>query len=133
MSNKIFNTEIKYANKKIKTSTAEVLKNHLKELMIEEKLYRNPSLKLFEVAVKLNITTHQFSQLLNDNIGKSFSTFVNEYRIEESKKILKSNTKYSLDAIGLESGFNSKTTFYKEFKKIVGTTPLKYKERFKST
>lgn len=101
----------------------------LKEFMDAKKPFKNPNLKSSDIANELSISTHQLSQLLNDSIGKSFSNFVNEYRVEEAKQIISSNTKYTLDAIGKESGFNSKSTFYTYFKRVVGVTPSKYREQ----
>jgi len=120
----------KYGDKKIEPSKASVLIHNLDQIMIQQQLYKNANLKSSEVADHLEISTHKFSQLLNDNIGKSFSAFVNEYRVEEAKRIIKSNTQYTLDAIGNESGFNSKSTFYTTFKRIEGVTPAKYREQF---
>lgn len=128
--NQIFGDEKKYADKKIDNTTAKILIEKLDILMSEQKLYKDPNLKSSDIAKILHISTHQFSQFLNDNLGKSFPAFVNEYRIEEAKLIIRSNTKYTLDAIGNESGFNSKSTFYTVFKKLVGMTPAKYKEQF---
>jgi len=126
----IFQNDIKYADKKIDDNRANTLLEQLYTYMREQKPYRNPALKSLDVAGQLNISTHQLSQLLNDNLGKSFAVFVNEYRIEEAKRIIRDNTKYTLEAIGNESGFNSKSTFYTTFKRIVGKTPAKYKEQF---
>lgn len=65
--------------------------------MNTEELYKNPNLKLSDVASRMNISAHQLSQLLNDNLGKSFSTYINEYRIddacEKSKAVLISRSK----------------------------------------
>jgi len=126
----IFQNDIKYADKKIDDNKANTLLEQLYAYMRDQKPYRNPALKSLDVAAQLNISTHQLSQLLNDNLGKSFAIFVNDYRIEEAKRIIRDNTKYTLEAIGNESGFNSKSTFYTTFKRIVGKTPAKYKEQF---
>jgi AraC-like DNA-binding protein len=48
--------------------------------MDSEELYKNPNLKLSDLASRMNISAHQLSQLLNDNLGKSFSTYINEYQ-----------------------------------------------------
>lgn len=124
--NIFFANNTKYGDKKIEPSEANELLMKLQDLMQEEKLYKNPDLLLPEVAKKLNIITHRLSQLINDNMGKTFPLFVNEYRIEEAKGLLKSNRTFTLEAIGYECGFNSKSTFYSTFKKHTGTTPAKY-------
>ncbi|WP_273568958.1 helix-turn-helix domain-containing protein [Maribacter halichondriae] len=126
----IFQNDIKYADKKIDDNKANTLLEQLYVYMRDQKPYRNPTLKSLDVAAQLNISTHQLSQVLNDNLGKSFTSFVNEYRIEEAKRIIRDDTKYTLEAIGNESGFNSKSTFYTTFKRMVGKTPAKYKEQF---
>ncbi|WP_431165385.1 helix-turn-helix domain-containing protein [Tenacibaculum halocynthiae] len=125
----VFYIEKKYLNKKMDSLITNPLIVQLKEFMDAKKPFKNPNLKSSDIANELSISTHQLSQLLNDSIGKSFSNFVNEYRVEEAKQIISSNTKYTLDAIGKESGFNSKSTFYTYFKRVVGVTPSKYREQ----
>ncbi len=123
----VFKKTKKYGDKKIEDSKATELIQKLEFFIKEQKPYKNADLKSLDIAKALDISTHQFSQLLNDNLGKSFSEFINTYRIEEAKRIIQFNTKYTLDAIGYESGFNSKTTFYNTFKRITGVTPAKYR------
>lgn len=103
------------------------LVSKLNTIMVDEKLFTNPDLKLSEVAKKLEISKHELSKLINDNIRKSFADFINEYRVEEAKKQIKTNSQYTIEAIGNQSGFNSKSAFYKAFKKFTGTTPARFK------
>ncbi|MEM7486530.1 MAG: helix-turn-helix domain-containing protein [Bacteroidota bacterium] len=119
----------KYADKKIESSHAENLFEKLDTLMKENELYKNANLKSSDVAKKLQISVHQLSQLLNDNAGKSFPLFINEYRIEKAQQMLTASQHLTLESIGYECGFNSKSTFYTSFKKIMGTTPAKYKSQ----
>ncbi len=126
----IFNDRVKYSDKKIETEEAVLLANKLKQTMNENKLYNDPNLKLKDVAKSLNIVPHRLSQLLNDNLDKSFTSFINEYRINEAKRLIKENDKLTLEAIGYECGFNSKSTFYSAFKKHSGTTPSQFKSQF---
>lgn len=123
----LFKKTIKYGDKKIEASEAALLIKQLKQLMIKEALYRKSNLKLHDVSKKLNILPHRLSQLINDNLGSTFPNFVNEYRIQEAKKLIQTHANFSLEAIGYECGFNSKSTFYAMFKKYTGTTPAKYK------
>ncbi len=117
----------KYMNKKINDIDASVLTKRLNLLLTKKKLHQDPVVKLSDIANHLNILPHHLSQFLNDNLGKSFSLFINEYRIEEAKRLLISNTNYTIEAIGYDCGFNSKSTFFTTFKKITGTTPANYK------
>ncbi|NRB53475.1 MAG: AraC family transcriptional regulator [Saprospiraceae bacterium] len=123
----------KYASNKIAHEEAEPILAKLKGLMYQEELFKNPNLKLPDVAKRLNITPHRLSQLLNDNLGTNFPSFVNEFRVENAKTLLLENKVFSLEAIGYECGFNSKSTFYATFKKYVGTTPAKYKKHLDSS
>jgi AraC-like DNA-binding protein len=120
--------ESKYSNKKIPNQQAENFVSKLERLMNMEELYKNPNLKLSDLALKMNISTHQLSQLLNDNLGKSFSTYINEYRINEACGKIENGSYLKIEEIGYEVGFNSKSTFFSTFKKIMSTTPLLYKQ-----
>jgi len=119
----------KYVNKKIAPSEANKLLEQLDQLMKSTNIYTNPKLKLKEVATALNIPAHQLSQLLNDNLGKSYTTFINEYRIQAACKMLGTNHQLSLEGIGYEVGFRSKSTFFTTFKKVMGLTPSKYQQQ----
>ncbi|QKX06750.1 AraC family transcriptional regulator [Aquimarina sp. TRL1] len=128
--NHIFEPNSKYNKKKIEDETASTLITTLTSIMTDQQLYKNSGLKSSDIAMQLGISTHQFSQLLNDNLDKSFAAFINAYRVEEAKRLIKENTKYTLEAIGKESGFNSKSTFYNSFKRVVGMTPSVYRDQF---
>ncbi len=121
----------KYNNKRIEDTEAQQLIHQLENILKQEELYKNPDLKLPELAARLNILPHTLSQLLNDNIGIRFQSFINKYRIAEAKKRLASDHHLTLEAIGYECGFNSKSTFYTAFKKTTGTTPARFRESIK--
>lgn len=122
----------KYADKKIATSEAQALLDQLDTLMREEALYKDPNLTMPMVAKKLKILTHRLSQLINDNAGKSFPSYINEYRINAAKQLLATHQNYTFEAIGYECGFNSKSTFYSTFKKLTGATPAQYQNSLNS-
>ncbi len=105
----------------------------LNHLMKTEYLYQNPHMTLELVSEELNISAGYLSQIINKVAKKNFSDYINTYRIEEIKEKLINPEfdKYSLLAIGLEAGFNSKSTFYTVFKKHVGLTPKQYKDQYR--
>lgn len=90
--------------------------------------FTNPNLTLEQISKELNISTSYLSQKIKANSGENFSTFINSLRIKKAKKILINNEykNYTTTAIGLEAGFNSKSSFYRAFKKIEGCTPQEY-------
>lgn len=99
-------------------------------IMSSERLYSNPNLKITDVAEELGISPHELSKFVNGYLGKNFTEFINTYRIEEAKKLLLTNSNYTIEGIGNQSGFNSKSAFYKAFKTNTGVTPTKFKTRF---
>ncbi|KIO75545.1 DNA-binding protein [Pedobacter lusitanus] len=119
----------KYPNKKVKDDEANILLPRLEKIMIEKELYKNPDLKLNDLSKDITISSHQLSQLLNDNLGKNFTTYVNEFRINEACRIMTSDNRLTLESIGYEVGFNSKSTFFATFKKLTGTTPAAYQQK----
>ena len=122
------NNQNRYIDKKIDDETASSLIENLDNIMNEKHLYKDANLKSSDVAKQIQLTTHQFSQLLNDNLGKNFSLFINEYRIKETQKMIEENNNLTLEAIGYECGFNSKSTFFTTFKKLTGVTPSQFKK-----
>lgn len=103
---------------------------NLEKSIINEKSFLNPNVKLKDIASNLNLSEGYISQLINKNSGSNFSDFINKLRIEESMKILRdeSYNNYTITAIGLESGFNSKASFYAAFKKFTNKTPTEYRK-----
>lgn len=119
----------KYGNKKLSEGDAALIQNRLEKLIREKAVFKNPDLKLSDVAREISTPPHQLSQLLNDNLGKSFTWYINEHRIDEACKILMTHNNLTIEAIGFEVGFNSRSTFFSAFKKIKGTTPALFQQQ----
>ena len=122
-----FSDTEKYIDKKIESDEARAMAEQLHTLMQTNALHKDPNIKLKTLAEKLNTSSHYLSQLLNDNLDTSFSRYINNWRVETAKEMIKKNNQFTLEAIGLEAGFSSKSSFYSTFKKITGTTPAAYK------
>jgi AraC-like DNA-binding protein len=103
----------------------ENVKNHV----IGNKLYLDPLLSMETLASDLGMSKSYFSKLINSYSTYNFSDFINSLRVEQAKKFLSSNefNEYTIVAIGLECGFNSKSTFYSAFKKFTSETPTSYR------
>jgi AraC-like DNA-binding protein len=124
----LFSTTNSSPLKKISDENTQLWTQRLDNLMVEKQLFKNPNLKLHDLAQHMQITGHQLSQFLNENMGKNFTLFVNEYRIQEACKILETETNLSIEGISYEVGFNSKSTFFAAFKKAKGMTPALYQQ-----
>jgi AraC-like DNA-binding protein len=106
--------------------------NKIRNFIIEEKLYLDPLLGMESVASDLGMSKSYFSKLINSYSSFNFSDFINSLRVEQAKKFLSDDefSQYTIVAIGLECGFNSKSTFYSAFKKFTSETPTTYREQF---
>ena len=105
----------------------------LEILCKDQHIYTDSTLNREKVAEKLGISAGYVSQIINTITGNNFAHYINQYRVEAVKEMI-SNTEYenyNLLTMGLESGFTSKTTFYKAFKKVTGQTPNEYKNTSK--
>lgn len=100
----------------------------LQAAMEKRRLYRNSELKLNELSAILSLSTHQLSQLLNQELGLSFYDFVNQYRVKEAQTRLADPASRHLTilSIALDAGFNSHASFYRIFKKATGMTPTAF-------
>lgn len=104
------------------------IKTALEDLMEVEKPYLESELNLIRLAEMLSVSTHHLSYVINTGFEKNFFQYVNEFRVEHAKILLKENTKLSILGIAYESGFNSKTSFNTTFKKLTGQTPSEFKK-----
>jgi AraC-like DNA-binding protein len=103
--------------------------NELQRLMTEDKLFTDTELKLASLAKEIGLPAHQVSKLINEKFGKTFTEFVNEYRVAEFIKRVNDKQYASLTIFGIamDVGFNSKSSFNTAFKKITGKNPSDYK------
>lgn len=98
-------------------------------LLTEKKIFENPGLKLADMADELKLPSHQLSKLINEKFGKSFSDLINEYRVKAFiEKINHPDFQnHSILGIAFEVGFNTKSSFNSNFKKVTGKNPSDYK------
>lgn len=101
----------------------------LADYMDKEQPYLNPDITLKDLAKLLNMTHNHLSSIINDYMHKNFYDLINTYRVNHVKELLgreDTTRKLTLLSIGFDSGFNSKSTFYRIFKKHTGMTPSEY-------
>jgi AraC-like DNA-binding protein len=103
----------------------EILLIHMKE----SKPYLDFDLTLQKLSSQITILEKELSSLINHHIGKHFFDFINEYRINDAKQILKDSTQKDLTVLEIlyQVGFNSKSSFYTAFKKSTNQTPKEFK------
>ncbi|MEM7572494.1 MAG: helix-turn-helix domain-containing protein [Bacteroidota bacterium] len=118
----------RYRNSTIKSSEREDFRQRLIKHLAEVKPYLKNELRLAELAQEINISSHQLSQLINEDWGQSFFDFINTYRVQEAKKLIVDHPHWTLLQIAFAAGFNNKTSFGNAFKKQLGVTPSTYRK-----
>ena len=125
----IFKRNGKYQNSKLSDEIKKQYSQKLTAYLEVEKPYLNPDLNMLMLSRQLKLPVRYLSQIINETFGSNFYKVMNQFRIEEFKRILSqsSATKTYLE-IAYEVGFNSKSTFNAAFKKITGMTPREYQK-----
>lgn len=103
--------------------------NTLIKFMEVEKPYLNQDLKLSDLSQQLSIQTHHISQIINEKLNLGFSDFINKYRVNDAKRLLKDPEydRFTILSICYEVGFKNKASFNNAFKKFTKLTPSEFK------
>ena len=121
----------KYARSGLKETSATRYLQLLISYVEEKKPYLDRNLSIHNLSLMTGIPRHYITQVLNEKHGKNFFTFINEYRVKEviDRFADPKYNHYTILAIALDSGFNSKTTFNAIFKNQTGLTPSEFREK----
>jgi len=122
-------TTSRYAKSGLSSAESEQVFAGVKKYFDEEKPYLDADLRLDTLAQRMGLNRNQLSQSINEHGKVAFWNFVNLYRLEESKRRLKDATlqHLTIEAIAIDSGFNSISTFNSLFKRVVGMTPSEWR------
>lgn len=102
--------------------------------MVQEHAYRDGELTLDALAGRLALSGHELSQLINQRLAMNFQEYLNGFRVEAFKLALRDRVnqpgspQVNLLELGLASGFNSKSTLNRAFKKHTGLTPSEFRK-----
>lgn len=109
-------------------STTQLLQE-IKKYIQDEKVYTVPDLTIIDIAEKIGAHPKRISGVINSQLNQNFNSYINSFRVEKAKELLRSDIANSLsvEGIGNEVGFQSKSTFYDAFRKYTGTTPSRFK------
>jgi AraC-like DNA-binding protein len=119
---------VKYDKSALTTGQLNTLHAALVALMEQEKLFLIPDLTLKRVAEALEVHPNTLSQVINTVEQKNFFDYINTLRIETFKErvSIPQNQKYTLLSLAYACGFNSKTSFNRNFKNLTGKSPSEY-------
>jgi AraC-like DNA-binding protein len=102
----------------------------LHQHMESKQPYMDASLSMHDLASQLDMNVRELSLLINHTLHQHFFDFVNRYRIEKAKEMLRDpeDQKVTVLEVLYEVGFNSKSSFNTTFKKFTGQTPTQYRK-----
>lgn len=120
----------KYSRTRLEGMEIDPILKKLNFLFESEKIHRREDLSLAELAKELSLTTHQFSELINNRIGKGYFSLINYHRIEDAKQLLSETDKTVLE-IAMTVGFNNRSSFNEAFLKLTQKTPISYRKMCK--
>ena len=105
------------------------LMQHINSIMESQKLYKNSELKLSDLANAVGSNRRAVSDCINSQVGCSFNQYVNTFRTEHAKRIIRQYPDRKLSDIYVESGFANETSFFRTFKALTGMTPKEWKDK----
>lgn len=127
-SKELEETDDKYKTNKVSPEECKRLLKTLDKVMQQQKPYKNPELKLVELAQLIDTTPHVLSYLFNQYLNRNYYDYINEYRVAEFKELIgrEEYAKYTLTALAELCGFSSRASFFRHFKRMTGVTPNEY-------
>ena len=106
--------------------TNHVLMGNICQLMEERKLFLNSDLKVSDIAAELGTNSRYVSDCIKSGKNVTFKQFVNDYRVEYAKQMMRQHPDWKMSAVGLKSGFSNEMTFFRTFKLLTGKTPREW-------
>ncbi len=118
----------KYASNTLTRNEAREIARKVEEVMDKDKPYLQTDLKVADLAAMVGISSHKLSQFFSQHKGHTFYDYVNKFRVEEFKRLVKDerNRSLTLSALAEMAGFSSRASFFRHFKNIEGISPGEY-------
>ena len=124
----------KYKDSPLRDLEIDDIYRTIDEFFLESKAYLNPKFSLMELSKATQVKKHHLSQVINVKTNTGFYDLVNSKRIAYATERLKleDGNELTLEGLGYECGFNSKSVFFQNFKKYTGQTPGKFRREIGS-
>ena len=112
-----------------KSDVYNLIWENVQEIMISKEPFTDINLTIYDLAKVAETNYKYLSKSIKQHSNQNFVSYVNSYRIEKSKELLKNTeyNNYTIEALAEMSGFKSKSAFNTAFKKLTGKTPSQYK------
>ncbi|WP_245451613.1 helix-turn-helix domain-containing protein [Mesorhizobium waimense] len=105
--------------------------DRIRNLLVDQKLSRDENLTLSRLARRAGVPARQISGAVNRLAGKNVSQYINDFRIAEACRLLR-ETDMSVTSAMLESGFQTKSNFNREFRRVTSLSPASWRESARS-
>lgn len=99
-----------------------------REMLLRSQIYLDPDLTLQRIARRLSVSERSLSVAINVSQGMNLSQYVNGFRLEHAARLLL-ETEDSVAKVMTQSGFLTRSNFYREFQRVYGQSPASYRER----
>jgi AraC-like DNA-binding protein len=99
----------------------------VRKLMEVDKLYHEQSFSRADLARELDVSENTLSRVINVAFGKSFPRMLNEFRVDDAKRMLHDHA-IPIQVVASEVGFNSLASFNRAFREITSLTPSQYRQ-----
>lgn len=125
----------KYQKSSLANADMQRIASKLQQHMQELQLYLEPGLTMPRLAERIGVSPNYLSQTLNAHFQSSFFDYINRLRVEFAKTLLndRRHAEMSIIDVAMQSGFNSRSTFYAAFKQAVGMTPAQFRQKNQSS
>ncbi len=109
------------------------LEQKIQYALVEDEIFLDPEITLTKLADQLNTNTSYLSKAINTGFHKNFNSLINEYRIKKVIAYMEDNidTPFTIESLGKDAGFKSRSAFHNAFKKHTGLTPSFYISKLK--
>ena len=105
------------------------LMQRIVQLMEKEKPYLSSELKVSDLAESIGVNSRSLSDCIRNSTGSTFANFINAYRIDYAKALMRQQPDKKISEVFLSSGFANETTFFRIFKAVTGMTPNEWKAK----
>lgn len=121
----------KYNSRRLEETECLNIRQSLEKIMSEHKPFLNQNMTIGDLSELTGVPSHRLSQYFSQSLNQNFYDFINSYRVDEFKRLVRNiNTRnLTLSALSEKAGFSSRSTFFRYFKKFEGVTPAEYIQR----
>ena len=125
--NSVRHTETKYQSTNLSENDYKNILSSIKETIKEKALHLDEELTLTKIAQESSISRHHITETLSVHLDTNFYDFINSYRIQQTLRLIMDDKSLRVTDVFYQSGFKSKSTFYKYFKSHTGVSPTEFK------